>query len=175
MNDYLKEAKRVVEGVFQIFGYLNKFDEIFVECLKEEIEQSVSLKEPKAVFTVNELGDVSYEGIFEATNIVDPTKLVISLNLSRDLDLLEDKDISSLIEELKEKYNKEKTQLLENLDQITADFDKQIVEVVSSKIKEKKEEVTLRVAKEYLDLDIATKKQKLLDKLLGNKNENISK
>jgi hypothetical protein len=78
MNDYLKEAQRVVGEVAQIFGYMKKFDEMFAQCLSEEIKESLVMETPKAVFTVNELGNVNYDGIINEA-VTDVTKIVVPI------------------------------------------------------------------------------------------------
>ena len=72
---------------------------------------------------------------------------------------------------MKENHFKEKSKILESLDQISADFDKKLIEVIkkAKATKHSNENNSTKVAEDYLNLDIATKKQKLLEKLLEGK------
>ena len=172
MDLHLKEAKRIINEVNQIFGYLKKFDEeIFYNCLSEEISKSLQLKEPKAVFIVSPFGDVNYEGIFEAVDIKDPTRLVIPIKI--ETEIKEQTDVFGLISFIKEEYLRKRKKVNEDLE-ATSELVNKILEDYIKANKEKNKSLVTE-AQEFLNLDIATKKQKLLDKLLENKNENSQK
>lgn len=175
----LKEAKQVVSTLISETTKGKAFQsEAFIKCLSEEIEDfwQPEIKEGLVHFCLIEDGSLVFEGV--CTEMVEsPTDLYYTIGL-RESTTFEDisdeqLDVFTLLSSIKESHLKEKSKILESLDQISADFDKKLIEVIKkAKANKSANETkinTTKVAEDYLNLDIATKKAKLLDQLLKGK------
>ena len=169
----LKESQKIVENLIVQTPQGKTFQfESFIQGLGEEIEDfwSSETTEGLACFHLVESGDLVYEGLTNhSLSINNPTNVEITFALKEDANLSnvseEQLDVFTLLSSMKEAHYKEKSRILESLDQISIDFDKKLIET----IKKTKTPNTTKIAEEYLNLDIATKKQKLLEKLLEGK------
>ena len=159
----LKESQKIVENLIVQTPQGKTFQfESFIQGLGEEIEDlwESEVKNGIVHFRLVEDGSLIYEGLCtEAT--VSPTDFYFPIQLMEatlknvDEDSL---DVFTLLSSIKESFHKERSKILENLDQISTDFDKKLIET----IRKTKTPSTVKVAEEYLNLDIAAKKQKLL-------------
>ena len=166
----LAEAKRIISDLVLENSDGKRFQfEAFIQGLSEEIEDlwESEVKNGIVHFRLVEDGSLIYEGLCtEAT--VSPTDFYFPIQLMEatlknvDEDSL---DVFTLLSSIKESFHKERSKILENLDQISTDFDKKLIET----IRKTKTPSTVKFAEEYLNLDIAAKKQKLLEKLLEGK------
>lgn len=177
-SESLKEARRVVSELVSETRKGTTFQfEGFIQGLSEEIADywQPNIKEGLVHFRLVDDGSLLYEGI--CTEMVDgPADLYYSFGVKEGIAALENVtdeqlDVFTLLSSMKENHFKEKSKILESLDQISADFDKKLIEVIkkAKATKHSNENNSTKVAEDYLNLDIATKKQKLLEKLLEGK------
>lgn len=176
-SESLREAKRVVSSLLSETQEGRAFQsEAFIQCLSEEIEDywQSEVKEGLVHFHFNEEGSLLYGGIvneMQATAIDYHYPIGVKENL--EFEDISDTQLGvfTLLSSMKESHFKEKSKILESLDQISADFDKKLIEVIKQAKANKSANTTktgaTKVAEDYLNLDIATKKQRLLEKLLG--------
>ena len=183
MEKCAKEAKRVISELCNVVREAERLrsDREFTSCLSGEISSSYldhSLHNPNALFEITEDGNVYFSRISE--KVVGSSNLICIPLCQAEcspLGVLEGQvDVFSLLTSLKEACAKERVKMVENLDTACQLFDKILVDHLKEAQKERKEDALVREAKEYLDLDIATKKSQLLEHLLKDKekkHENI--
>ena len=168
----LKEAKKVVSNLVTETSKGVTFQfESFIQGLSEEIENlwESGVENGIVHFKLVEDGSLIYESLCTEA-IPSPIDLYfpVTLEESKTLEDIsnEQLDVFTLLSSMKEAHCKEKSKILESLDQISIDFDKKLIEAIKQ-AKTSKRSDTTKIAEEYLQLDISTKKQKLLEKLLG--------
>lgn len=178
-KEALKEAKKVVTNLISETSQGKAFQfEGFIQGLSEEIEDywQPEIKEGLVHFHINESGELLYEGVVTEMK-PSAVDFYYTIGLKESLELADisdtQLDVFTLLSSMKESHFKEKSKILESLDQISADFDKKLIEVIkkakANKNANESKNNTAKVAEDYLNLDIATKKQRLLDQLLKDK------
>jgi hypothetical protein len=172
----LKESQKIVENLIVQTPQGKTFQfESFIQGLSEEIEDFwvSGVGEGLVCFHLVESGDLVYGGLTNhSLSVQGPTNIEVTFALREDANLgdvsEEQLDVFTLLSSMKEAHCKEKSKILESLDQISIDFDKKLIEAIKQAKTAKKPDTT-KIAEEYLQLDISTKKQKLLEKLLEGK------
>ena len=178
-KESLVEAKRVISNLISETSQGKAFQfEGFIQGLSEEIEEywQPEIKEGLVHFHISESGELLYEGVVTEMK-PSAVDFYYSIGLKESLELSDisdtQLDVFTLLSNMKESHFKEKSKILESLDQISADFDKKLIEVIkkakASKTVSENKDKTAETAEKYLNLDIATKKAKLLDQLLKGK------
>ena len=162
----LKEAERVVSVLAAETPKGKTFQfEGFIQGLGEEIEslRESGVESAFVSFRLVEDGSLVYDGLSEQV-IRDSASICLPFSLKEEV--IDPTDVFAL----REKHNKEKTKIIEDLDKLSSNFDKLLIETVKIEHESKKREATsIKEAEDILNKDIALKKQKLLEKLLEGK------
>jgi len=163
----LKESQKIVENLIVQTPQGKTFQfESFIQGLGEEIEDlwKSEIKNGFATFHLYENGSLGYDGL-SINEVKGPTNISVPIILKEEK-IIEVTDVFAL----REKHNQEKDKIVADLDKLSSNFDKLLIETVKIEHESKKKEATsIKEAEDILNKDIAIKKQKLLEKLLGEK------
>lgn len=164
----LREAGKVVSSLAAETSKGKTFQfESFICNLGEEIADlwESGSKSTFVCFRLVENGDLVYDGLNDFA-LKDPVNFSFPITLKEETVVEKTVDVFSL----REKHNQEKAKIVEDLDKLSSNFDKLLIETVKVEHENKKKESTsIREAEDVINKDIALKKQKLLEKLLEGK------
>lgn len=163
-------ANKIIESLTVLTTEGKKFKtEDFILCFDEELQSCKDYNNKFVNFKLQENGQLVYDGIYD-TSLNTPQDICISINSVINKESLNSDnqvDIFEMLSAIMQNYHKDRKRVLENLDSISCEFDKKLLEVTKIP-RYKLTPDPAKLAEEYLNLDIATKKQKLLEKLLGS-------